>query len=129
MAGNVLLDTSAILDLFAGVAAVERLLAAAEEAFVPCVAIGELLYGAQISSREEANRATIERFVAASAVLACDAGTARHYAQVKAGLKALGRPIPENDVWIAALARQYALTLVARDVHFRIVQGIALTEW
>jgi len=48
---------------------------------------------------------------------------------VKNALLAKGRPIPENDVWIAALARQHDLVLVTRDEHFAEVDGLTLARW
>ncbi len=129
MAGRLLLDTSAILDLFAESEAVQRLLVAAEEVFLPSTAVGELLYGARISARAEANRSKVEAFAAANAVLVCDLETARRYSEIKAQLRGKGRPIPENDLWIAALARQHGLTLAARDGHFREIDGLSLAEW
>ena len=47
--------------------------------------------------------------------------TARHYGIIKSQLKKKGRPIPENDVWIAAIAKEYDLTLVTRDDHFSYI--------
>lgn len=64
-----------------------------------------------------------------SIVLGCDAETARRYGEVKNGLRQKGRPIPENDIWIAAIALQYDLTLVARDVHFGEVDGLKVEAW
>ena len=75
------------------------------------------------------NVARIEEFAARSAVLACDTETARQYGEVKEGLRQKGRPIPENDVWIAAIALQYDLTLVARDAHFEQIDGLELDTW
>jgi len=62
-------------------------------------------------------------------VLACDQATAREYGQIKARLRAKGRPLPENDIWIAAIARLHGLTLVTRDQHFREVEGLAWEAW
>ena len=106
-----------------------RALAEADEVFVPSVAIGELLYGARLSARAAANVSQVEAFAAATAVLSCDGETARHYAEAKLRLRAKGRPIPENDLWIAAVALQHDLTLAVRDGHFREIEGLALAEW
>jgi predicted nucleic acid-binding protein len=37
---------------------------------------------------------------------------------------AQGRPIPDNDIWIAAIARQHSLSLITRDAHFREIEGL-----
>jgi tRNA(fMet)-specific endonuclease VapC len=129
MAGRLLLDTGIIIDLFAEDPAVKQGLANAEEVFVPSIAVGELLYGARISARAAENRAKVEAFAAANAVLNCDLQTCSHYAEVKAGLRAKGRPIPENDIWISAIALQHGLQLAARDPHFDEVDALDVVKW
>jgi tRNA(fMet)-specific endonuclease VapC len=44
-------------------------------------------------------------------------------------LRTIGRPIPENDLWIAALALQHHLTLATRDQHFQHVARLSLEAW
>ena len=58
-----------------------------------------------------------------------DAETARQYGEIKESLRAKGRPIPENDIWIAAIAFQYQLSLVTRDQHFSEIKGLAIKTW
>ena len=55
--------------------------------------------------------------------------TAKHYGVIKNELKQQGRLIPENDIWIAAIAQEYDLTLVTRDKHFSHVQGLKVEAW
>ena len=62
-------------------------------------------------------------------MLPCDTATAQQYGDIKNQLRAKGRPIPENDIWIAAIAMQYQLTLVARDGHFHEVDGLQVETW
>lgn len=124
MSGSLLLDTNIIIALFAHDEAVQRRLASANEVYVPSIAIGELYYGARKSGRVSANLARIDEFAAKMVVLACDATTAQYYGQVKALLRAKGRPLPENDIWIAATAQQHDLTLLSRDDHFVEVEGL-----
>ncbi|MEE9614468.1 MAG: type II toxin-antitoxin system VapC family toxin [Thermodesulfobacteriota bacterium] len=118
MNGKFLLDTNIIIALFSGDPGVHERISNASEVFVPCIAIGELYFGAHKSSRPQENHTRINGFVLDSTVLACNADTAKRYGDIKNRLKEKGQPIPENDVWIAALAQQYALTLVSRDTHY-----------
>lgn len=129
MAGRFLLDTNIIIAHFAKEAAVEQRLAIAPEVFLPSVALGELYYGACKSARVTANTRRIDEFAAKNTVLTCDTETAREYGRIKNGLRAKGKPIPENDIWIAAIARQYDLTLVTRDSHFNEIEGLATEAW
>lgn len=129
MTGRVLLDTSAVIDLFAGNPAVGSALAEASEVYVPAIALGELFYGARKSSRVAANLAQVEAFAALASVLPCDIETARRYGTVKDVLRARGRPLPENDIWIAALALQHEMTLATSDAHFRQIGELPLLTW
>src|SRR5688572_4160548 len=91
--------------------------------------VGELDYGARNSSRAVENLDRVERFVTATSILLPDLDTARWYGRLRHALKVKRRPLPENDVWIAALARQHDLTLVSRDAHFREVDALKLEAW
>jgi tRNA(fMet)-specific endonuclease VapC len=129
MNGRYLLDTNIIIALFASEASVIESLVQANEVFIPTVALGELHYGARKSGRPQENLKRIEEFVSNSAVIGCDAKTARRYGEIKNMLRVKGRPLPENDVWIATLALQHSLTLVTRDAHFQEVEYLSTIVW
>jgi tRNA(fMet)-specific endonuclease VapC len=129
MSGRFLLDTNIVIALFADEATVKDNLAQASEVFIPSVVIGELCYGARRSGRIEVNLARVDELVASSTILVCDADTARHYGEVKNKLRLKGRPLPENDVWIAALALQHDLILITRDAHFQEVENLQTVGW
>lgn len=129
MAGRFLLDTNIIIAHFAKEASVEQSLAVAPEVFLPSVALGELYYGACKSARVTINTRRIDEFAAKNTVLTCDTETAREYGRIKNDLRVKGKPIPENDIWIAAIAIQYDLTLVTRDGHFNEIEGLATETW
>jgi len=119
-----LLDTNIVIALFADEAIVKGNLAQASEVFIPSFVIGELCYGARKSGRVEANLARVDELVAGSTILICDTETARQYGEAKNNLRLKGRPLPENDVWIAALALQHDLILVTRDAHFQEAESL-----
>ena len=127
--GRFLLDTNMVIALFASETVVQQRLAEASEVFVPSIVLGELYYGARKSTRVTENLARLDAFVASNTVLPCDTATAQQYGEIKNMLRAKGRPIPENDIWIAAIAMQYQLTLVARDGHFHEVDGLQIEAW
>lgn len=130
MDGNkFLLDTNAIIALQREDEALKKLLGTATDVFVPAVAVGELYYGAYKSGRVEANRQNVALFVTGRVILNVDADTADVYGQAKQALRAKGRPIPENDIWIAALAIQYGLTLITNDAHFGEVDNLDWRHW
>jgi tRNA(fMet)-specific endonuclease VapC len=129
MSGRYLLDTNIIIALFKSEASIINNLVQANEVFVPSIAIGELHYGVRKSGRSQKNLDRIDEFVANNTIIECDANTARQYGDVKNRLRIKGRPLPENDVWIAALALQYSLTLVTRDAHFQQVDSLQTVSW
>lgn len=129
MNGRYLLDTNILIALFADEAEVKQQLAQAAEVFLPSIVLGELYYGARKSGRPSQNLARIDDLAASGVVLVCDTETARHYGEVKNYLPLKGRPLPENDIWIAALAQQHQLTLATRDDHFQDIAGLQTITW
>jgi tRNA(fMet)-specific endonuclease VapC len=129
MNGKVLADTNVLIALFAGDPSVMDRLQQQHEVFLCVPVLGELRYGALASVRVKENLARLDDLARARVVLDCDRGTAVAYAAVKNHLRRKGTPIPENDVWIAALAQQHDLTLVTRDSHFEVVEGLSLELW
>ncbi len=71
----------------------------------------------------------IDELVANSIVLGCNVEIARKYGEIKHKLKLRDRPLPENDIWIAALAVQYNLILVTRDTHFQEIENLQTVAW
>lgn len=129
MNGKHLLDTNIIIALFKNDENVCKQLASSAETFVPSIAIGELYYGAQHSGNVDKHMDEVRDFVRVSVILSCDAVTAEAYGQIKNGLKTKGQPLPENDIWIAAIALQHSLAVVTRDQHFKAIDGLVLEEW
>lgn len=129
MSGKYLIDTNIVIALFAAEVPVIQQLRQADEVFIPSVAIGELYYGAHKSSHTAENLARIADFVMHNVILSCDVETARYYGELKNDLRQKGRPIPENDLWIAATAIQHSLTLVSRDAHFGEIAGLMFESW
>jgi tRNA(fMet)-specific endonuclease VapC len=129
MSGKFLLDTNIVIALFAKDPTVQVHLRVAEEVFVPSIVLGELYYGVRKSGRVKQNLKRIDEFAFSNAVLACDLDTAREYGKIKSALQAEGRLIPENDIWITAIAQQHDLTLATRDGHFKDVKHLKVEVW
>jgi tRNA(fMet)-specific endonuclease VapC len=129
MNGNYLLDTNIIIGLFANDAEIIRRIQQASRTVVSAVVIGELYYGAYNSTKVEDNLLKVEQLARDVEIIACDSETSGLYGYVKSQLKKKGKPIPENDIWIAAAAKQHQLTLVSRDKHFGEIDGLDWIEW
>jgi tRNA(fMet)-specific endonuclease VapC len=129
MNGNVLLDTNIVIAFFAQDPTVLREMQAASQFFIPTIVLGELYFGAEKSNQAAQNIKRIDELAKSTAILGCNVETARQYGELKNQLRQRGRPLPENDVWIAALALQHNLTLITRDAHFQHVESLSLTPW
>ena len=129
MNGNVLLDTTIVVAHLRGDAALTAQLQQANALYLPLTALGELYYGAYRSKNPARGLAQIQEFLKAVVVLSPAETTADAYGQIKAALAQAGTPIPQNDIWIAALAKEYQLPLAARDDHFKLVQGLNHLAW
>jgi len=125
----VILDTNAVSALLAGDAALGEVLAETERHHLPVIVIGEYRYGL-LGSRFRAHlQSLLETLIRESLVLGVDEATAALYSQVRDELRRKGRPIPENDIWIAALARQHRQPIVSRDGHFDEVPDLRRLAW
>ena len=118
---NVLLDTSAYSALQRGYQPVLEVLRRSETVAVSAVVLGELYSGFRAGNRWAENKAQLEQFLSKPSVrvLNLTEETALRYAEVDVYLRKKGRPIPRNDVWIAAVALEHGLQLLTLDVHFR----------
>ena len=127
--GNLLLDTNIIVSLLRGDKMLDKRLAKVGNFLIPSIATGELFVGAYKSNRTIENLNKIESLIQDITIVPCDLGTSREYGRIKDGLRKKGRPIPDNDIWITAMARQHDLTLVTRDKHFWEVDDLKLVRW
>jgi tRNA(fMet)-specific endonuclease VapC len=126
MSSRLLLDTSIVIGIFRRDPTAERMVHASGAAFLPVPALGELYLGVPRSPRPDVALAQLTSFVATVTVLPCDSETSRLYGGIKHELWAKGRPLPENDMWIAAIARQHDLTVATRDAHFDQITGLSI---
>ena len=117
---NVLLDTSAYSHLQRGNNTILKILQRSEMVALPAVVLGELYSALRAGTRWNANNTLLEQFLSRPSVkiLNVTAETALRYAEVDVYLRKKGRPIPRNDVWIAALAIEHGLQLLTVDKHF-----------
>ena len=122
-----LLDSNAYSRLMRGDPQVANLVRSAEEVLVSAIVVGELLYGFRAGSQFERNLAGLRGFLDDHYVtlLPVSATTVDRYSRIAASLRARGRTIPTNDVWIAAHAMETGAVLVSADGHFENVEGIA----
>jgi tRNA(fMet)-specific endonuclease VapC len=127
MSGRYLLDTNIIIDLFRGDSKAIARVNQIEVIYVPVIVIGELYFGANRSNQLQKRTSEIEQLEKMVTILEISRTTAQIYGRIKEQLLEKGKPIPENDIWIAAIAAENEMVLITRDGHFEQVDGI-MTE-
>jgi tRNA(fMet)-specific endonuclease VapC len=120
------IDTNAYIDLVRGDAMVRLSIEQADTVSLPFIALAEIRAGLTRHSARSDNERTLQAFLTKPnvSVLYADETTTLHYAAIYRQLKFSGKPIPQNDLWIAALVVQHALTLCTRDDHFAALPQI-----
>jgi tRNA(fMet)-specific endonuclease VapC len=115
---SVLLDTTVVVDHLRGKnLSISQKLKTIETLYLPLTALGELLFGAYNSAFQAKGLRQIEEFLRVCAVLETSERTAHIYGRIKADLSQRGKPIPQNDIWIASVALEHDLPLATRDPH------------
>ena len=120
----VILDTNALSAWAEGIVGVEAPLRSADRLVVPSVVLGEYYFGIRQSRHRRRYEEWLARYLPQTEIATITSATANTYADIRLELKHLGTPIPPNDVWVAALARQHDLAILTNDSHFDLVDQI-----
>lgn len=126
MSGKIILDSNIIIDFFRGTEYAVKLITSLDRVKLPVIVVGELLYGANKSSQTQKRTEQVNKFVQQTQVFSITSTTAQVYGKLKNALKLRGTPIPENDIWIAAIAVENGLELITRDKHFNNVKELSI---
>jgi tRNA(fMet)-specific endonuclease VapC len=120
---RVALDTNRLTDLFQGDTELADRLGECDEVWIPLIVLAEIKAGFHGGSQQHRNEVLLQSFLAKPTVgiLLPARETAEHYARLFVQLKRAGTPIPDNDLWIAALVLEHDLLLITRDRHFESV--------
>lgn len=124
-----ILDTNALSAYLDSTPGAVEPVSEARELAIPAIVAGEFAFGIAQSRHREVYEKSLERMLDRCIVLDIGIETARHCAAIRLELKAAGKPIPANDVWIAALCRQYSMPVMSRDSHFDFVGGLRRRSW
>ena len=124
-----ILDTNALSAYLDRTAEAVEIVSEAPEIAIPVIVAGEFVYGISQSRHRDAYERSLQRMLDRCTVLDIEIETSRHYAAIRRELRAAGRPIPANDVWIAALSRQHAMPVMSRNSHFDSVGGLRRRTW
>jgi predicted nucleic acid-binding protein len=124
-----ILDTNAISAWWSGEETLRPVLESASALELPVPALAEFRFGILKSRLKERMLPWLVGVQSANRVLGIDAETTRHYADIRLELQNASTPIPMNDLWIAAIARQHKQPILSRDTHFDQVPGITRIGW
>ncbi len=124
-----IVDTNALSDIFKKRKGIGPYLLQADALYLPVIVLGEYLFGIKGSKKRIELLKMLEGFLQTLTVLGIDKTTAKKYSDIRWELKSAGTPIPENDIWIAALARQHRIEVLSNDSHFDRVPGIVRIGW
>jgi tRNA(fMet)-specific endonuclease VapC len=124
-----ILDTNALSAFVDGEPAVGAILAPSARAAIPVIVLGEFRYGIVGSRYRKTYEVWLDSHLRHFELLGIVPETTLPYAELRAALKQLGRPIPANDAWIAALAMQHGLPILSRDRHFDALPDVRRIGW
>ena len=122
----IVLDTNAYSDFMQGVADIVEIIALADRIYLSSTVLGELLSGFAVGKRAAQNRLELTKFLHSPrvAIASVTDTTADFYATIYANLRRKGRPIPTNDMWIAASVMEFGAILITRDQHFAHIENL-----
>ncbi len=124
-----ILDTNALSALAAKDLPLIAKVRSAARLHTTLISLGEFKYGLLGSRRRDELERWLEAFLMNAQILSPNMATLDDYAAIRRELKQAGTPIPANDCWIAALARQHRMPILSRDSHFDKVQGLRRLDW
>lgn len=124
-----ILDTNALSAAASEDRTIAIALAEAGSLALPVIVLGEYRYGIAQSRHGVVYKKWLDELLPDCAILDVTEATTHHYAAIFLELRKAGKPIPTNDLWIAALCRQHTLPLLSRDRHFDLVRGLKRIEW
>ncbi len=123
-----LVDTNVIIRFFKGETELFSLFDDMDNLYISSISVGELMYGAELSKKTDFNKENYFNFCQQMKVIYPDLEIAKSYGKIKASLKAKDKPIPENDIWIAATCHAADLTLITADSDFDFVDEISVEK-
>ena len=125
---KILVDTNVYVAFKRNDARAVELLRGVEYIGISAIVLGELLAGFRCGCKEKENRGELEQFLDSPRVevLPVDEATTEFYASIFRALREKSRPIPTNDLWLAASTMRHGLALATLDEHFSQIDGLLL---
>lgn len=125
---KIALNTNIAISLLNGDSKVVANLKSFDAIYLPITVCGELLFGAKNSAKSNINLVLYRDFISACEVLDTNTIVAEEYSDIRLELKLKGNPIPENDIWIAAICRSYGIPFYSLDKHFTNISSLDIFQ-
>jgi tRNA(fMet)-specific endonuclease VapC len=124
----ILLDTNAYVAFKDGITSIVTIIQHAEIIGISPIVLAELISGFEYGNKAKKNREDLSLFLQSSRIklFTITDDTANFYSQIYVSLRKKGKPIPTNDIWIAATALENGCTLCSYDKHFTSIDGLIL---
>jgi tRNA(fMet)-specific endonuclease VapC len=131
MSRKTALDTNAYRALDDGSKELSNLIKTIPDIGLPIIVLGELYYGIFLGSKMERNLSNLDRFLSLPrvSILQIDDSTAKLFGEIAVELRRLGHPIQQDDMWVAALCKQYGYALATADKDFGAITGLELISF
>jgi len=129
LGSNYLLDTNIVIEVLSGNQQIAERINKLSVFFLSAIVLGELYVGVNRVSNRIKHEKKLLDFLGQCEVILVDTMTSQKFGEISASLYKKGKPIPSNDIWIAATAMQHGLTLVTHDRHFHEVENLTLEKW
>ncbi|WP_299568847.1 type II toxin-antitoxin system VapC family toxin [uncultured Pedobacter sp.] len=126
---NYCLDTNIVIEVFSGNMDIANKVNQLGDFYIPTIVLGELYIGINRVINKTKHLKKLNDFLTLCSLIDVDGNTSQHYGEITANLFKKGKPIPSNDIWIAAIAKQHNLILVTRDKHFNEIEGLSMESW
>ena len=126
---KIFLDSNIVIEIFSGNKMLADKINELPGFYISSIVLGELHVGINRVVNKSKHLNKLSSFLGLCSVLDVDSATAQFFGEITAALFKKGKPIPSNDVWIAATVRQHNLTLISRDKHFQEVENINIENW
>jgi len=122
----ILMDTNAYVAFKHGEESIIEVIKYAEVIGMSPIVLGELLGGFDCGSKTRKNREELQTFLESSRIrlFSLTSDTANFYSHIYSSLRRKGKPIPSNDMWIAAQALEHGCVLCSYDQHFKVIEGL-----
>ena len=122
----VLFDTNAYTSFKRNEAAIIEIVQHAELIAISPIVIGELIAGFDGGNKAQQNKTELQQFLESSRIVVypITLDTSHFFSQIYCTLKNKGKPIPTNDMWIAAQALEHGCVICTHDKHFSFVEGV-----